>query len=113
ASLHADASGPGPGGYGAGFDLLEHLGFPVARTHEAPEDLPPDATIWWIEPAGLCRARDGKPVAWAGWRAEPWVRAGGTAVLFLSAGAREHAECPLLEGVALPPRVARPPAAAR
>ena len=113
AELSRDTFGTGPWGYRAVFDLLSELGFPVARTHEPPEDLPPDATIWWIEPAGLCRARDGEPVTRAGWRAEPWVRAGGTAVLFLSAGAREHAECPLLEGVALPPRVAVTPAGAR
>src|SRR5436190_1408654 len=70
--------GTGPWGYRAVFDLLTELGFPVARTHEPPEDLAPDATVWWIEPAELCRSVPG-----GGWRGEPWVRAGGTAVLFL------------------------------
>jgi len=37
---------------------------------------------------------------------EPWVRAGGTAVLFLAPGAGEDGGCELLEGVALPRRVA-------
>src|SRR5436309_4025773 len=90
--------GTGPWGYRAVFDLLTELGFPVARTHEPPEKLAPDATVWWIEPAGLCRA--------AAWPGEPWVRAGGTAVLFLAPGTGEDGGCELLAGVALPRRVA-------
>ena len=93
--------GTGPWGYRAVFDLLTELGFPVARTHELPEKLAPDATVWWIEPAGLCRAA----VPGGGWQGEPWVRAGGTAVLFLAPGAGEDGGCELLEGVALPRRV--------
>jgi len=100
--------GTGPWGYRAVFDLLNELGFPVARTHEPPEKLAPDATVWWIEPAGLCRAA----VPGGGWRGEPWVRAGGTAVLFLAPGAGEDGNCELLEGVALPRRVADAPAGA-
>jgi len=92
--------GTGPWGYRAVFDLLTELGFPVARTHELPEKLGPDATVWWIEPAGLC----GAAVPGGGWRGEPWVRAGGTAVLFLAPGAGEDGGCELLEGVALPRR---------
>ena len=89
--------GTGPWGYRAVFDLLTELGFPVARTHEPPETLAADATVWWIEPAALCEAR---------WRGESWVRAGGTAVLFLSPGADEEGGCSLLPGVVLPRRIA-------
>ena len=93
--------GTGPWGYRAVFDLLTELGFPVARTYEPPEELAPDATVWWLEPAGLCRSVPGDD-----WRGEPWVRAGGTAVLFLASVAGEDAGCALLEGVVLPRRVA-------
>jgi len=93
--------GTGPWGYRAVFDLLTELGFPVVRTHEPPEDLAPDATVWWIEPAELCPSVPG-----GGWRGEPWVRAGGTAVLFLAPAVGEDAGCALLEGVVLPRRVA-------
>src|SRR5438093_516429 len=85
----------------AALDLLTGLGFRVVRTHEPPEDLAPDATVWWIEPAELCRSVPG-----GGWRGEPWVRAGGTAVLFLAPAVGEDAGCALLEGVVLPRRVA-------
>src|SRR5439155_8217623 len=74
-----------------------------ARTHEPPEALAPNTTVWWVEPTGLCGAR---------WRGEPWVRAGGTAVVFLAPGAGEDGGCELLEGVALPRRVADAPAGA-
>src|SRR5438128_1184921 len=54
-----------------------------------------------LEPAELCRSVPG-----GGWRGEPWVRAGGTAVLFLAPAVGEDAGCALLEGVVLPRRVA-------
>src|SRR5207247_8072348 len=91
----------GPGGYRAVFDLLTELGFPVARTHEPPEDLAPEATVWGTEPAERCPSVPG-----GGGRGGPWVRAGGTAVLFLAPAVGEDAGCALLEGVVLPRRVA-------
>jgi len=108
--LSLDTFGTGPWGYRAVFDLLTELGFPVARTAVPPDDLAPDATVWWIEPARSCGAGDGQPVPGGGWRGGPWVRAGGTAVLFLPAGAGENARCEVLEGVVVPPRADAAPA---
>ena len=107
--LSIGTNGTGPYGSRAVFDLLSELGFPVTRSYAAAGELTPGETMWWIDPPGLCDAREDSPDP-GSWPAAPWVQAGGTAMLFLSASAEDSAACTLLEGVVLPHRVAEAPA---
>jgi hypothetical protein len=74
-----------PQGFGALHDLLRDLGVPVERSFASAGRLAAGATVWWIEPHDACallagpKGKDG-PRRAAG--LEPWIRAGGTAVVF-------------------------------
>jgi hypothetical protein len=89
-----------PKGYGAVYDLLSELGFPVSRSYESAALLPHDATVWWIEPAGLCTSSE---LETAGEGVVSFVQAGGTAVVFLSPAGAGRA-CEALGGIAVPAR---------
>ena len=65
--------GTTPVGYGAVLALLTQLGLPAGRTFAPADALPPEATVWWIEPEGLCRAQDAAP------RTRPRCRGAATA----------------------------------
>lgn len=101
-----------PGAYGALHDLFAHLDVPIARSFAPPERLPPDATVWWIEPDGICAklaapngdepdAPDAFAEIAAAWDPAPWIRAGGTAVIFAS-GLSECSRATQIGGLALP-----------
>jgi Domain of unknown function (DUF4350) len=88
-----------PAGHGALYDLLRELGLPVARSFAAPEALPPDRTVWFIEPDEGCAAR-----SLSGESLAPWLASGGHAVVLLPA---RLAACPpdaKVAGFALPGR---------
>jgi hypothetical protein len=76
-----------PQGFGALHDLLRELGVPVERSFASAGRLAPGATVWWIEPHDACallagaKGKDGRRRQPG---LEPWIRAGGTAVLFTS-----------------------------
>jgi len=96
-----------PFGYRALFDLLTELGYPVARSGGEPE-LPSDATVWWIEPAGVAC---GAPGAGGEWPFASWVEAGGRAVVFLP-GSPRATRCRLGDAVPLPDQLVRASAGA-
>ncbi len=123
-TFEANSFGTLPAGQRALFELLTELDLPVARSFEGPEALAADAVVWWIEPRGLCDAgADGQGAAATSWDPRPWLRAGGTAVVFLPtrpywSGAGpvprfvEDTRCERLGPFALPPRdevAVRPP----
>jgi hypothetical protein len=77
-----------PGGYGAVFDLLTGLKFPVERSYAPPERLPRGVTVWWIEPdfmlpRGQPEPSSGGEPGRGAWSGRRWVEDGGTAVIFL------------------------------
>lgn len=92
-----------PAGYGAVLELLTRLGLPARRTFAPADALSPEATVWWIEPQGVCRLKTPREnsieVPWGG---GAWLGAGGTAVVFL--GGRAADECADIAGVAVPAR---------
>ncbi len=93
-----------PDGYSALFHLLDELRFPVARIYDVAA-LPPGATVWWIEPWGICRGT-GAPNAGSDWAGERWMRAGGTGVVFLSPPrAGGDRSCESIAGLPVPARV--------
>lgn len=47
--------GKAPDGYGAVFDLLRELDFPVGRSLAAPTRLASAQTLWWLAPKSLCK----------------------------------------------------------
>ncbi len=99
-----------PNAYGALHDVFAELGAPVERSFAAPEKLPADATVWWIEPDRICTKLAAEP---AGdddddpkrlapeWDPAPWIRGGGTAVIFAAAVA-ECERAMQIGGLALP-----------
>jgi len=94
-------------GYRAVFELFETLGLPVERSYEPADALPTDATIWWIEPEGVCRSNRASREDEAGleaWRGEEWIAAGGTAVVFLPAWDGKEPHCETVAGFVLPAR---------
>ena len=75
-----------PPGHGAAYEMLRQLGLGAGRSYESEAGLPEAGTVWWIEPAGLCRAEEDEPLEEGDsgvWRAAEWIRRGGTAVVFL------------------------------
>jgi len=95
--------GETPIGYGAVLAMLTQLGLPAGRTFAAADALPPESTVWWIEPEGLCRARTPAPGApEVPWTGDAWLAAGGTAVVFL--GWESSDQCADIAGVAVPGR---------
>lgn len=99
--------GTTPNGYGAVFDLFTALGLPVARSYEPPRALPADATVWWIEPEGVCRSSRESTEDDAGvedWSGEEWIAAGGTAVVFLAAADSGDGPCTSIAGIEVPAR---------
>jgi hypothetical protein len=95
--------GETPIGYGAVLAMLTQLGLPAGRTFAPADALPPESTVWWIEPEGLCRARTPAPGApEVPWTGDAWLAAGGTAVVFL--GWESSDECADIAGVAVPGR---------
>ena len=103
-----------PSAYGALHDVLLHLDVPVARSFAAPEALSPDDTVWWIEPERICAKLSTEEESAAGdvpdapaWDLAPWIRFGGTALLFASGLA--GCEDARVGGLALPaPRLPDP-----
>lgn len=78
--------GTHPVGHRAVYELLGELGIPRSRSHVPAEELPEGVTIWWLEPDDLCRGVEEGRLADGGagpWRGLPWLRSGGTGVLFL------------------------------
>jgi hypothetical protein len=75
-----------PPGHGAAYEMLRQLGFGEGRSYESEAGLPEAGTVWWIEPAGLCRGAEDEPLEEGDsgvWRATEWIQRGGTAVVFL------------------------------
>jgi hypothetical protein len=75
-----------PVGHGAVYEMLMQLGLGAGRSYENERNLPEAATVWWIEPGGLCSgAGDGPLEADRSgvWRATDWMARGGTGVVFL------------------------------
>jgi hypothetical protein len=118
--LSTSSFGRSGSGHGALFELLGELGLNEGRSLESSRRLSGDATLWWIDPLGVCDGRialqgevdvlDAADVAWPG---GAWVRAGGTAVVFLQAAepggrlspAQERlARCDAIGGIELPRR---------
>lgn len=97
--------GTTPAGYGAVLALLTGLGLPAGRTFAPAGALPSGATIWWIQPEGLCRpAAPAASTPEPPWAGAEWLAAGGTAVVFL--GGESAEECAAIAGVAVPARTA-------
>ena len=105
-------------GHAALYDLLSESGLARGRSFEASRRLADSGTLWWIDPEGVCDGRiarsgeanvlDAADVAWPGGE---WIRAGGTAVVFLQAAdlggpvlppQEELVECDAIAGIALP-----------
>jgi hypothetical protein len=97
--ITATSFGRVPQGYGAVYDLLGELGFPVARVFDPIGRVPAERTVWWITPDGGCAAPSLTEPGFA-----DWIRGGGTAVVFLSSGA-DCAPDAELAGLALPARL--------
>jgi len=101
-----------PEGHGALFELLVSQGWSRGRSFSAYDALPRDATLWWVEPLGVCSSRialsgevdvlDSEAVAWP---AAEWLDAGGRAVVWLQPADSEVAECDEIAGARLPRRV--------
>lgn len=101
--LSRSTFGVTPVGHGALLALLTQLGLPAGRSFAAADALPPGATVWWIEPRGICRPRtppaDAIEVPWTG---DAWLAAGGVAVVVLGADADD--DCAEIAGVTVPSR---------
>ncbi|MBX3025943.1 hypothetical protein KF840_13635 [bacterium] len=92
-------------GHGALLALLTELGLPASRSFAPADALPPGATVWWIEPQGVCRPRTPSADAVeAPWTGDAWLAAGGVAVVFL--GADPDDDCAEIAGVTVPARTA-------
>jgi len=119
--LSTSSFGYSGAGHGALFELLAELGVNRGRSLESARRLSGDATIWWIDPLGVCDGRialqgevdvlDADDVAWPG---RDWLHAGGTAVVFLQAAEpggplppeqEELALCDAIAGIELPRRI--------
>lgn len=78
-----------PSGHGAAYELLMQLELGAGRSYEDERYLSKTATVWWIEPDGLCSGTGDGPLE-AGqsgvWRATDWMARGGTGVVFLPDG---------------------------
>lgn len=97
--------GTAPVGYQAVFELFTELGLPVLRSYDPPGDLPADATVWWIEPDGVCRSERTSSEQDAGleyWAGEEWIAEGGTAVVLLAPSNRVEEQCTSIAGIAVP-----------
>ena len=109
--LSGSSFGSVPQGHRALFELLTRLDLTRGRSLSALRDWPAGATIWWVEPMGLCDARiamqgevdvlDPAAVVWGG---RDWVEAGGTAVVFLEPPDTAAVVCDAVAGIALPGR---------
>jgi len=94
-------------GHRAAFELLDELEVPVRRSYARAADLPARATVWWVEPFGLCDEVSGESLASGRsdvWRTERWIAEGGTAVIWLPAGALDCLGGATFAGVAIPQR---------
>jgi len=75
-----------PAGQGAAYEMLDQLGLVAGRSYESERSLAEAATIWWIEPRGLCDGVGDAPLEKGDsgvWRTAEWISRGGTAVVFL------------------------------
>lgn len=101
----ATSFGAVPVGFGALHDTLHALDVAAERSYAAPEALPTGATVWWIEPDGLCAdtalgpPREAELIGFRG--GAEWIAGGGTAVVF----PRRDAVCAAIAAIALPARV--------
>jgi hypothetical protein len=114
--LGATTFGTGPNGYGGVFDVFTALGLPVARSYDPPRALPSAATVWWIEPDGVCRSsRESSPddAGVEDWSGEEWIAAGGTAIVFLTAADTGLSPCHSIAGIEVPARTDAAPATGR
>jgi hypothetical protein len=107
-----------PSAYGALHDLFALLDVPVERSFADPDALDPQATVWWIEPERICAKLPAAVDAGTGgdeeaepdpvprdWDLAPWIRTGGTAVVFASGLADCEAERRIGELVLPAPRL--------
>lgn len=107
----ATSYGAGPRGTGALFELLARLDLVEGRTSAPAQRLPAGATVWWIEPHGVCNARRvagggvdplaPEEVAWPGLA---WIEAGGTAVVLLPPVEEGEPACDAIGDLDVPPR---------
>ena len=67
-----------PHGYGALFELLVELGFPVTRNFDPPDRIAAGSAVWWIAPDTLCVREDETGI----WELTGMLDQGGTAVVF-------------------------------
>ena len=105
--MSASTFGTVPAGYGAVFDLLTRLDLPTRRSFAPADALPPDATVWWIEPQGVCRLKTPpENTIELPWSGGSWLATGGTAVMFLAGRAAD--DCAEIAGVAVPSRTTPP-----
>lgn len=107
--LSGTTFGTVPAGYRGAYDLLAALHLPVQRAVVPAARLEPAATVWWIEPHGLCGGEtsgeglNASPASMAGaaWPGRAWVEGGAVAVVMLPQGG---SPCPSVAGIALPAR---------
>ncbi len=100
------------------FELMDRLGLSGGRSFFPPERLPPSATVWWIEPDGVCSDRiaqsgsvdrlDSEAVIW---RARQWIEAGGTALVLLDPPGSGRLACDVIADLPVPQRSPLPPLA--
>ena len=90
-----------PHGYGALFELLVELGFPVTRNFDPPDQVTAGSAVWWIAPDTLCVHEDETAI----WELTGMLDRGGTAVVF------PPRDCPRLGALEVPERSARRDAA--
>ncbi|MEZ4216942.1 MAG: DUF4350 domain-containing protein [Myxococcota bacterium] len=103
----ADTYGLPSWGQRAAYDVLREAGVPVERSFAAPAALPEGATVWWIAPFDACAllaSAQGEDERARPWDPVPWVRRGGTAVLFLPAESLACLGRARIAGVAVPRR---------
>ena len=94
-------------------DLLQELDLCAGRSLTSTARLPERATVWWVEPSGVCDARialdglvdilDTEAVSWP---ARNWIESGGTAVIFLGDAELGRVRCDAIAGFELSERTA-------
>jgi hypothetical protein len=120
----ATSFGNVPSGFKALYSLLAELGLPVHRSYVPTGELPARGTVWWLDAPSLCSAppaearpdaprkappsREDALDAFAPIDPEAWIRAGGTAVVFLPDRKGACGTKARLAGVMLPRRSAPP-----
>jgi len=119
--LTVSSFGKAGSGHGAAYELLAESDLSRGRSFESGRRLDDVGPLWWIDPVGVCDGRiarggevDVLDPADVAWPVGDWIRAGGTAVVWLQSAdpggpvgpAQEDlVACDAVAGVGLPERV--------